>query len=184
MVFKTPAFARLSPKILKANSELNEATKYYARNKKKVEKGDWGSVSAISLGVHNVYNGIEDILLSIAKDVDRSTPTGEFFHQDLLDQMASGIAGKRPPIFDRELYDLLSELKAFRHLVRHKYGVELKPEGVVANLQRVQTAFPLLVKSIQALESYMLGEAASDEKKANSDENDPDPDAPSGNMRR
>jgi hypothetical protein len=48
------------------------------------------------LGIHNIYNGIEDVMLSLANDVDGYVPTGETAHQDPLDQMSAGIEGKRP----------------------------------------------------------------------------------------
>jgi hypothetical protein len=50
--------------------------------------------SALALGVHNIYNGIEDVMLSIANDIDGYVPIGESAHQDLLDQMSAGIDGK------------------------------------------------------------------------------------------
>lgn len=65
--------------------------------------------SALALGIHNIYNGIEDVMLSLANDIDRYVPTGESAHQDLLDQMSAKIDGKRPALIDSELYSLLVE---------------------------------------------------------------------------
>ena len=60
-------------------------------------------MSAVSAGIHNVYNGIEDLLLSLARDIDDAMPTGPSAHQDVLDQMAAEIAGTRPALLDLAL---------------------------------------------------------------------------------
>src|SRR3546814_9943954 len=98
--------------------------------------GEWGATTAVSLGIHNVYNGVEDVLLSLANDVDGLVPSGPTMHQDVLDQMSAEVAGTRPAVLDAELYQSLSELKGFRHLVRHRYGFNLKPEQVKENFNR------------------------------------------------
>ncbi len=82
----------------------------------------------MALGIHNIYNGIEDVMLSLANDIDGYVPTGEPAHQDLLDQMSAAIDGTRPALLDSKLYDLLVELKGFRHVVRHRYGFDLDPK--------------------------------------------------------
>ncbi|GEC57869.1 hypothetical protein ABIF38_008760 [Bradyrhizobium japonicum] len=103
------------------------------------------------MGVHNIYNGIEDLMLSLANDVDGYVPTGESAHQDLLDQVSAGIDGKRPALIGSELYGLLVELKGFRHVIRHRYGFDLDPRKVDENLARVRTAFPAFVKAVTCL---------------------------------
>jgi hypothetical protein len=30
----------------------------------------------LALGVHNIYNGIEDVMLNLANDIDGDVPTG------------------------------------------------------------------------------------------------------------
>ena len=79
-------------------------------------------------------------------------------HQDLLDQMVSGIAETRPPVLDAELYESLSELKGFRHLVRHRYGFDLKPDKVRDNLERVVVALPAFIEAVCSLEQVLLEE--------------------------
>lgn len=110
-----------------------------------------------SLGVHNVYNSIEDILLSLSNDIDGLVPQGPTMHQDVLDQMSAEIAGIRPAVLDPELYQSLSELNGFRHLVRHRYGLTDK---VQESLDRVKEAFPSFLEAIVYLETSYLGKHA------------------------
>jgi uncharacterized protein YutE (UPF0331/DUF86 family) len=146
--FSLPAFSRLSPRIARAEREHHQLQAYFRLHRQDVERGDWGALSAVSLGVHNVYNGIEDILISLARDVDGAIPLGPTMHQDILDQMAAEISGIRPALLDEPLYEALTELKGFRHLVRHKYGFDLHPERVVENVLRLDGAFPQVIKAV------------------------------------
>jgi HepT-like protein len=75
----------------------------------------------LALGVHNIYNGIEDVMLNLANDIDGYVPTGESAHQDLLNQVSAAIEGRRPAFLGSELCGLLVELKGFRPVVRHRY---------------------------------------------------------------
>ena len=150
--FSLPEFAKLTPRIARTMRELSQMVAYHEAHSAELLEGDWGALAAVSSGIHNVYNGIEDILLSIAKDVDDYVPTGSSAHQDILDQMASEIARTRSALLNNELYDDLLEIKGFRHLVRHRYGFDLKPDRVVANFQLVRDALPAFVTAVTKLE--------------------------------
>ncbi|UVK46704.1 hypothetical protein BPNPMPFG_002406 [Mesorhizobium sp. AR07] len=160
--FKHPAFAKLSPKIDRAAKELQQIGEYLSAHGSEMSLGEWGAVAAVSLGIHNVYNGIEDVLLSLANDIDGLVPKGPTMHQDVLDQMSVEIAGIRLAVLDPELYESLSELKGFRHLVRHRYGFDLKTDTVQENLDRVKEAFPSFVGAIVSLERTLTEENTHD----------------------
>lgn len=153
--FSLPAFARLTPKIHRAERELAQMEAFYEKHAAEMATNDWGAISAISAGIHNVYNGIEDILLSLARDIDDDVPTGPSAHQDVLDQMASEVSGTRPALIDQDLYEALTELKGFRHLVRHRYGFDLKPDKVVENLELLRRVFPTFITAVTTLEAAM-----------------------------
>ena len=68
MAFKHPVFAKLSVKLDRADRELRRIEQYQAAHAGEVQAGEWGALSALSLGAHNVYNGIEDVMLSLAND--------------------------------------------------------------------------------------------------------------------
>ena len=160
VVFRHPAFAKLSPKIDRAEKELREIEHYWSIHFSEIEAGEWGAVSAVSLGIHNVYNGVEDILLSLAKDIDGLVPSGPTIHQDVLDQMSAPIANTRPPVLEAELYEALAELKSFRHLVRHRYGFDLRPDKVRENFELTRHAFPLFVQAIVSLETTLMEDSS------------------------
>lgn len=158
--FTLAEFSRLSPRLERCERELGQLADFFDRHRQDVDDGDWGAVSAASLGVHNVYNGIEDILMSLARDLDGSAPSGPTIHQDVLDQMASEISGRRPALLPPDLHIDLTDLKGFRHLVRHKYGFDLRPEKVVDNVQRLQRAYPAFVQRLTALHDLLAAQSS------------------------
>ena len=83
-------------------------------------------------------------------------------YQDVLDQMSAEIDGIRPAVLGKELSDSLGELKAFRHLVRHRYGFDLNAAKVRENVERMKQAFPMVVSTIVSLEKELVEEHADD----------------------
>jgi hypothetical protein len=119
---KHPGFAKIATKLDRAKQELDRIDGFLNSIKDSERSvNDWAHGSALALGVHNIYNGIEDAMLSFANDIDGYVPTGVSAHQDLLDQMSAAIEGRRPALLDAKLYGLLVDLKGFRHVVRHRY---------------------------------------------------------------
>jgi len=160
--FRHPAFAKLSPKLDRATKELEQVERYLSAHSRELSLGEWGALAAVSLGIHNVYNGIEDILLSLANDVDGLVPSGSTMHQDVLDQMSAEVAEVRPAVLDSDLYQSLSELKGFRHLVRHRYGFDLKADKVQESLDRMRRALPSFVEAVVSLERVLTEENTQD----------------------
>jgi hypothetical protein len=115
---------------------------------------DWGRTTAVA----NAYNGIEDVLTNIAPDIDGAVPQGEFRHQDLLDQMRTELRDTRAALLDERLHGLLTELKGFRHRVRHNDGFDLDAEKSNENLGRLREAFPAFVEALRNLERSMVQE--------------------------
>lgn len=151
-----PAFAKLATKLDRAAHELGKIDEYLDSIKDAAQPANgWARGSALALGVHNIYNGIEDVMLSLANDVDGYVPAGEAAHQDLLDQMSASIEGKRPALIDAALYSQLVELKGFRHVVRHRYGFDLDAAKVDENLVRIRAVFPAFVRAVADLERSM-----------------------------
>ena len=170
--FRSPTFAKLTKKFERAQTELDKLSKHADERREAVVGDAWDAVTAAGSGVHNVYNGIEDILQTLAKDIDGSVPDGPSMHQDLLDQMAAGIAEVRDPLLTEEMHRNLSELKNFRHLVRHRYGIELDGAKVMQNVDLVRRVFPDFVGAIVEFEDTLLAEPA---EEVRPEQPEPDP---------
>jgi hypothetical protein len=85
-------------------------------------------LGSVAMNLQSFYTGSERILLAIAKVIDQSIPTGEHWHQALLDQLATDIDVIRPRLLSEELRQNLDELRRFRHVVRGLYAFKLDPQ--------------------------------------------------------
>ncbi len=132
---RSPVFALAESKLSRAKAEMTRLGDYLEAYDRSDLRNAWSRTATIAYAIHGVYNGMEDVMTDIARMIDAAVPQGPTSHQTLLDQMRVGLEGIRPPLLDEALYTDLIELKAFRHVVRHQYGIDLKAAKVEANLR-------------------------------------------------
>lgn len=82
---------------------------------------------ALAAVLHSFYNGVENIFKRIAAELDDGLPSGEFWHQELLDAMAR-TTGRRNSAITPALRLRLKEYLEFRHVFRHAYVFDLRWE--------------------------------------------------------
>lgn len=92
-------------------------------------------ISAIALNLHSFYTGAERIFEAIAKEIDRSVPTGQNWHRQLLEQMTVEIPQLRPALISEDTRFLFDELRRFRHVVRSIYAYQLDSRARVGYCQ-------------------------------------------------
>lgn len=126
--------------------ELDELERVCERVRKiwaqSTQAGDDFLVDAAALNLHSFYAGLERVFVSIAARLDRSVPTGEIWHVELLRQMAAEVQGVRPPVISVSLLDRLDRYRGFRHVVRNVYAYRLDPRQIaplVEDLTNVQS---------------------------------------------
>jgi predicted nucleotidyltransferase len=150
--FQHQLFAGICAKMARVEKEMIEIEKFIESNKIFHPSMSWAVQSTISLGLHNVYNGIEDVMRYIAKHVDGYVPVGASAHQDLLDQLATPVQGVRPALIDQDTYRLLSELKRFRQKIRNGYGHQMGIQHVMTLVNRVRIALRNFKNEIHNIE--------------------------------
>lgn len=127
----------LSKEILaeKENVEnvLNNLKEAMSRTEKTVIE-----LSAIATFLHNIYNGIENILKQILKGKNIKISRSETWHKDLLSLSVS------LGIISEKLSDDLYEYLTFRHFFIHAYGFMLEEaqlEDLSNNISKVWSQF-------------------------------------------
>ncbi|MCS6830968.1 MAG: hypothetical protein RMM08_03995 [Armatimonadota bacterium] len=98
-------------------------------------------VDAAAHNLHDFYSALERLFLQIAKVVDRSVPTGERWHRDLLEQMRLPMSTVRPAILDAGMVAQLDEYLRFRHVVRNVYSFQVDPQRVVQLVDGMRALF-------------------------------------------
>ncbi len=101
-------------------------------------------LAAIGTFLHNIYNGIENILKQILKIKGINIQKSDTWHKDLLAiSVSKGIISK-------EISDKLYEYLTFRHFFVHAYGFmleELHLEDLVNNIPEIWSQFLLEIKN-------------------------------------
>ncbi len=103
-------------------------------------------IESAALNLQSFYSGIEHLFEYIARDIDRSMPTGENWHISLLSQMGQEFGEIRPAVIsEQDSLRLLDYLK-FRHVVRNIYTHNLNPDRMNDKISNL----PELLESIKA----------------------------------
>ncbi|WP_319421344.1 nucleotidyltransferase family protein [Pleurocapsa sp. FMAR1] len=91
--------------------------------------------------IADFYTGCEKISERVAVYLDGGLPTSKDWHQELLKQVAEPGGNNRPPLWSGALLLELDEYRKFRHLERHIYKIELKPDRVIILAENVEPVF-------------------------------------------
>ena len=96
--------------------------------------------NTIATDLADIYRGIENIFLRIARAVDMHVPTGSRWHKNLLAQMAEQRPERSPVISEHTCFQL-EDLLDFRHKVTNIYGRELKYEKTIPHAKSIDDLF-------------------------------------------
>lgn len=103
-------------------------------------------LDSVALNLHGFYSGLERTFELIAQRVDHTKPTGENWHQALLQQMAAEVPGIRPAVVSNGVCRALDPYRGFRHVVRNIYAYSFD----AAKVKRLVEDLPDLLDQITA----------------------------------
>ena len=78
-----------------------------------------------------------------------SVQRSEKWHSDLLKRLSSPYRDIRPEVLSESTFNLMSEIKKFRHLERHVYGSALDFDRTMENVERIQQLVPLFIQDYE-----------------------------------
>jgi hypothetical protein len=79
-------------------------------------------LAAVAALLHNIYNGIENILKQIVLTQKLEVPAGEFWHKELLELTLT------QEIISKDCKKNFAQYLAFRYFFSHAYALDLYPE--------------------------------------------------------
>jgi predicted nucleotidyltransferase len=112
-------------------------------------------IPALASYIADFYSGCERISERVAVYLDGGLPTGKDWHYELLKQVAEPGGNNRPPLWSGALLLELDEYRKFRHLERHIYKIELKPERVIILAENVKPVFNKIKSSVDVFCSWL-----------------------------
>jgi HepT-like protein len=132
---------KLAVKIKVQIDQIDELFVVYGDLLQKTRRETPDPVELAALGsiLHSFYNGLENIFLRVAKELDRDIPAGSDSHRALLSQIGQPTP-LRPALLSRAVTEQLESYLLFRHFYRHSYTYLLnwvKLEPLVASLEAV-----------------------------------------------
>jgi hypothetical protein len=111
---------------------------------------------AVSLGMHSIYTGLENIFEKIAREVDGELNTrSDRWNKELLEQMAANIPTVRAAVIDTATFIRLDEYLSFRHVVRSNYAYRLEPERIDANFQILEDGYASLTRQLNEFCNFL-----------------------------
>ena len=138
------------------NDELEKINETLERVTRGLEKLEVVSIdvrefieNTIATDIADIYRGIENIFLRIAREVDMHVPTGSRWHKNLLAQMVEQ-RPERPPVISENTSLQLEKLLEFRHKVTNIYGRELVYEKTVEHAKSIDELFATVSQEFNA----------------------------------
>ena len=166
---------RINVKLQRITTELGKIERNRSRLQEISGREDLSEIitSETALSIHNVYNGIEQILEDVARDLDGGLPGGDASHSDLLDQLGSETP-LRPPVIPGDIIEIVRDLMRFRHFFRHSYGVDFRTPDVEAKYDALtKMVIPGIFSSLQSLSEHLDGPDKPDTPKSGIDDGPP-----------
>jgi uncharacterized protein YutE (UPF0331/DUF86 family) len=119
---------RQQKKIEAVYREIGQRKKGYTKDRVVLE--------SLAFQLHNLYCAFEDLFRIVANHFENHITEPTAWHKELLDRMQTEIQGVRPPLISETAYEFLDELRGFRHVFRHAYGVKLEPAKIKIVLKK------------------------------------------------
>ena len=105
----------------------------------KLKEPDFIELSATAMVLHSFYNGIENILILIIKNIENKLPNSNKWHMELLEKAFDPLENGKQ-ILRNDLQETMEEYLKFRHFVRHAYSYKLKweqMEYLINNIENI-----------------------------------------------
>lgn len=152
----TQPLSRLADRILDELSKINLCLQrlFKAWQSFQTSENDL-FLDSVALNIQGAYNGLENIFILIAKEIDGSCPSDGNWHQLLLEQMATEIKGRRPAVISEYSLRALSPLRGARHVVRHIYPFEIDDTRIEQTVQLIEPVFQQVNSELSAFAEFL-----------------------------
>jgi hypothetical protein len=124
--------------------------------------------AALALALDRTYTAFESILERIARSLEGGPPAADDWHQSLLANASLDIERVRPRILGESAAAAASELRRFRHFLRHAYAADLDADRLRVLARGWTEALPSVETDLDRFESYLTALARTLEDESSS----------------
>jgi hypothetical protein len=89
------------------------------------------------------------VLKELIEYFDGEVPSGSDWHALLVSRARRGSDAIRPPMISSEVFEILTELRKFRHLFRGAYHTNMIPDRVMDRAESARRLVPAFVKDLE-----------------------------------
>lgn len=149
-------------KLALLKSEISNQTKLIEQTYEKISARSKDFVAnsekreSLAYQLHNLYCAFEDLFKTIASFFENQITDSLTYRSQLLKRMTFSIEGVRPALLDKETYQLLDSLRAFRHFFRHAYSYEIEPKKLALVLEAALKLKSLYRRQIEDFQSQLI----------------------------
>lgn len=129
--------------------QLNELLETHETllNKVRSQEPDPIELSALAAMLHAFYTGSENLFKRVTIEIDGGLEKSEFWHQELLKNMANRNEN-RPSVISQALMEKLRPYLDFRHVFRQAYTFQLRWSKMSALVLECREVFARLEKEL------------------------------------
>lgn len=116
----------------------------------------YSELEGLAINMMHFYSAIESIFERIAKYVDCSLPTGQDWHQELLERMSREIIETRGPVISRETLERLREFKSFRHKSYKSFDITYSWDKMKDLANSTNQTLDLFIRDINNFRQFLM----------------------------
>ena len=121
--------------------------------KQRLEEANPGSAEACGYELHRLYNVLGKSFERVCEAFENHFEKRGDYHERLIERMTLDLPAIRPAFLPLAAREAVRELKAFRHLIRHAYDLQLRADRL-AELASIAAAvsaqFPMWIEGFAA----------------------------------
>jgi len=121
---------------------------------------EFAARAGAAYALHNIYNALENTFEQISRTFENHVVDAGKWHAELLGKMFLDIPEVRPAVFSSDLRLALEDLRGFRHVFRHSYGIDLNPEKTLVAVERWWAASEKVEVALDRFANWLLARAA------------------------
>ena len=116
------------------------------------------TTKAIKVGykLASLYTAAGDLFRSVARYFENTVEDLTRWHRELLWRMSLAVEGVRREVISRESFQLLDELRRFRHFFAHAYDVDLDFERIAYLARKTLKQKDLLMGDLEGFQRFLL----------------------------
>ncbi len=112
----------------------------------------------VALSLDHAFQAFESLLLRVESGLGLPERVGSAWHAAVLADAGLPLPGLRPEVYPAAVRADWEALRGFRHFLRHAYSVDLDPERLRANVERLARAVEATDERVRGLTEALLAD--------------------------